>query len=339
MPRTMPISMSKTRLIALIIVSSILLSACGTAKNITRSIVGGGNNVEKAKSKKSKKTVSLNLAQRNYDEAYRQMTKGFYEDALASYNKLTVQYPFGDLTEQAKLDSIFVLHKLGRKDDAKRVAENFIEQHPTHENIDYAYYMKGVTLFPKNIGFLGRIAGSNKLRDKAGLLEAYTAFKEYMEKFPENEEADDVKKRMAFLENAVARDELRVAKYYKERKAYVAVINRSQYIVENYSQTPSARDALLLMRDTYTKMELPQLAKTTQTVIDANSASVAEVEADNEEARRNKAITRQVSGAIESLRKAAFTIPDEEDGTKRVKVKRPPIPGPKSRTNTKYYPY
>ena len=329
--------MPKTRFIALIIISSILLSACGTAKNITRSIIGGSN-TEKTKSKKA---VSLNLAQKDYDEAFRQMSKGFYEDALQSYNKLTIQYPFGDLTEQAKLDSIFVLHKLKRTDDAKRVAENFIEQHPTHENVDYAYYMKGLVLFPKNKGVFGRALGFNKLRDSAGLQEAHSAFHDFLEKFPESEQADDAKQRMVFLENAVARDELRVAEYYQAKKAYVAVINRSQYIIENYPRTASARDALLLMRDTYAKMELPQLAKTTQTVINVNSASIAEVEARKKEAIKERRLTRQVSNAISSIRKSAFsTISTDKDGNViRTKIKRKPIPGPKTRTSTIYYPY
>ena len=330
--------MPKIPFLALIIISSILLAGCGAAKNLGRSITGGG--AEKSQPKKKK--VSLNLAEERYQEAFKSMSSGRYEDALSEYNSLVVQYPFGRVTEQAKLDSLFVLHKLGRNQDAGRVADNFIAQHPTHENVDYAYYMKGVILFPKSKSIIGRRLSGSPLRDASDLLDAHTAFKDFIEKFPENEQVPDATQRMIFLEDAVAQDELRTAKFYEARKAYVAVINRSQYIVETYPRTPTARDALILMRDTYKKMGLPELVQTTQTVIDANQASFVEVETNREEAKANRRKALSLTNALESVRKAAFGTTEEEGSAKTkavAKAKAPTKNTLRSRTPTKYYPY
>jgi len=255
-----------TRFFALIIGSSFLLGGCNVAKNLNSSIFGS-DSTEKGS---QEKTISLSSAQKRYDKAYRSMSRERYEEALEEYSELIIQYPFGKITEQAKLDSLFVLHKLGQTEDAKRVANSFIEQYPTHENVDYAYYMKGIILFPKKKGMLGQTFGTSSLRNASGLLEAHAALGDFINKFPESEQAPDAKQRMIFLENAIAQDELNVAKFYVTKKAYVAVINRCQFIVEEYARTPSARDALFLMRDTYTKMGLVELAQNTQTVIDAN---------------------------------------------------------------------
>lgn len=255
-----------TRFLALVIGASFLLSGCNIAKNINNSLFDSDETNNSAE----EKTVSLNTAQKRYNEAFDSMSRSRYRQALEQYQGLIIQYPFGQITEKAKLDALFVLHQLRETNDAIKLANSFITQYPTHKNVEYAYYMKGIILFPKKKSALGRTFGSNALRNTSRLLEAYVSFEEFIDKFPRSEQAPDAKQRMVFLENAIAENEFEVAEFYSAKKAYVAVINRCQYVIENHSQTPSARDALLLMRDTYKKMGLTELVQDTQNVIDAN---------------------------------------------------------------------
>ena len=57
-----------------------------------------------------------------------------------------------------------------------------------------------------------------------------------------------------------AQYELNIAEYYMKRKAYVAVANRANYLVENYSQAPQAEEALVLMVKSNRKMGLDKAA-------------------------------------------------------------------------------
>lgn len=51
---------------------------------------------------------------------------------------------------------------------------------------------------------------------------------------------------MIYLRNMFAQRELNTAKYYYERQRYVAAIERCNYLLQNYSQATSAKEAMAL---------------------------------------------------------------------------------------------
>ena len=49
----------------------------------------------------------------------------------------------------------------------------------------------------------------------------------------------DARQRMIALNNNLAMHEVHVARYYMKRKAYVAAVNRANYVIEKYQRTPA----------------------------------------------------------------------------------------------------
>jgi outer membrane protein assembly factor BamD len=73
--------------------------------------------------------------------------------------------------------------------------------------------------------------------------------------------------RMRYLTNALAGYEVHVARYYFNRGAYIAAANRAQATLTNYPKTPANEDALIVLVNSYDKLQLPQLRDDAQRIL------------------------------------------------------------------------
>jgi len=75
---------------------------------------------------------------------------------------------------------------------------------------------------------------------------------------------------MVYLRNLLAKHEINVANYYISINAWLAAVNRAQYVVENYQLTPAVEMALGIMVEAYTKLGLLDNANNAKQVLEAN---------------------------------------------------------------------
>jgi outer membrane protein assembly factor BamD len=75
---------------------------------------------------------------------------------------------------------------------------------------------------------------------------------------------------MDTLINALAQNEIHVARYYFSRAAYIAAVNRCKYVIEHYQRTSAIEDALGIQVKAYKMMGLDQLANDTLRVLKQN---------------------------------------------------------------------
>jgi outer membrane protein assembly factor BamD len=73
---------------------------------------------------------------------------------------------------------------------------------------------------------------------------------------------------MAFIKNSLARSDVHVARFYFQRGAYVAAINRAQTTVQEYRDVPAVEEALFIMVQSYDKLGLVQLRDDTKRVLE-----------------------------------------------------------------------
>ena len=71
--------------------------------------------------------------------------------------------------------------------------------------------------------------------------ESFAAFKELVAKFPDSRYAPDATDRMLYLTNSLALYEVKVARYYYNRGAYVAAVNRAQAALVDVSADAGQR--------------------------------------------------------------------------------------------------
>ena len=217
--------------------------------------------------------------QKLFTEAKSAMAGGAWDKAIDYYEKLESRYPYGKYAHQAQLDIAYAYYRNGEHDSARASADRFIKFHPNHPAEAYAHYLKGLSNFNRSINFLTRfIPSDSSQRDPGGALQSYQDFATVLEKFPDSEYTEDSRKRMLYLRNNLARYEIHVAKFYMKRGAFVAAANRANYVIENYQRTPAVADALKIMSQAYTKLDMPELAKDAERVLAMNTDSGAIVD-------------------------------------------------------------
>jgi outer membrane protein assembly factor BamD len=196
-----------------------------------------------------------------YRTAQRSMRTGNYDQAIQHLERLEAQYPFGRYAEQAQLELVYARYQGYNHDAARAAADRFIRLHPSHKNVDYAYYLKGLASFNKNSSMMDRLFTADlSKRDMTGSREAYLDFAILLERFPNSQYAPDARQRMIYLRNLLAESELVVADYYLRRGAYIAAANRARYVIENYSQSVVVPEALLVLVEANWKLGLPHAA-------------------------------------------------------------------------------
>ena len=210
-------------------------------------------------------------AEKLYREAKDELTSGNYKKAIEYYTKLEARYPYGRLAQQAQLEVGYAYFKDKDPIAALAAADRFIKLHPNHPNVDYAYYLKGLVNFNEDLGLLGGISGQDMTeRDPKAARESFEAFKELVTRFPESKYSADALLRMRYLVNAMARNEVRTAEYYLRRKAYVAAVNRAQFVLTNYQQSPALEQALIVQVKAYDAMLMPELRDDTERLLKLN---------------------------------------------------------------------
>ncbi len=197
-----------------------------------------------------------------YDKALSNISASNYKQAVQKLENLDSRFPFGVYAEQAQLSLIYAYYKNRDSASAIAQADRFIRQHPKHAFVDYAYYMKGLVNFSAEIGFFQE-AFSAKLeeRDAATARQSFRDFSELVKRYPASSYAKDAQRRMIYLRNRLAQYEIHVARYYMERKAYLAAANRAKYVIEHFPKSSANADALAIMVSAYDILGLKTLAE------------------------------------------------------------------------------
>jgi outer membrane protein assembly factor BamD len=206
-----------------------------------------------------------------YSEAASELDGGNYERAIEYYEKLEARYPFGRYAMQAQLDVAYAYYKAEEPEAALAAADRFIKLYPQNPYVDYAYYLKGIINYNRSVGFLDRyIPTDPSQRDPGSALDAFQDFAELVRRFPDSRYAPDARQRMLYLRNNLAKHEVNVARYYVKRGAYLAAIERCNYVIEHFQRTSAVESALEVMIDAYKRLGEDELAADAQRVLKLN---------------------------------------------------------------------
>lgn len=239
-----------------------------------------------------------------YNKAHGLMISKDFSGAVEQFELLQSRYPFGRYAQQGLLDLTYAYYKQSNTDQALDTVNRFIQLNPQHPSIDYAYYMKGLTTFDKGknlIHYVIKRDPSNN--DPTSLHESFDVFKLLIEKYPDSEYADDAKLRMIYIRNELAEYELKVARFYMKRGAYVASVNRAKYIMENYQGAEVMPEAVYILEQAYLALGIEDLADATHRVYAQNYQTGKNGLIDEKFAQENTSCAESLWGkALEKLR-------------------------------------
>ncbi|MCZ2406794.1 MAG: outer membrane protein assembly factor BamD [Burkholderiales bacterium 68-12] len=208
---------------------------------------------------------------RIYSEARDELNSGGYDAAVPLLEKLEGRAAGTPLAQQAQLDKAYAQYKGGEKAQALATLERFMKLHPTSPAIDYALYLKGLVNFNDNLGLFSWVSRQDlSERDQKAAKDSFEAFRELVSRFPESRYAQDARQRMTYIVNSLAQYEVHVARYYFQRGAYVAAINRAQLALSDYDAVPAQEEALYILVQSYDALGLVQLRDDARRVLEKN---------------------------------------------------------------------
>ena len=210
-------------------------------------------------------------ADKLYRDAKEELESGGYERAIKGLERVEGLAAGTLLAQQAQLDLAYAYWKSGERAQASTTIERFIKLNPSSPALDYAMYLRGVVNFNDNLGLFGGFAGQDIAeRDQRASRDAYLAFKQLVDQFPDSSYTPDARLRMDYIVSSLAAYEVHVARYYFRRGAYVASANRAKQAIAEFEQSRSTEEALFILSQSYAKLELDTLRDATDRVLRQN---------------------------------------------------------------------
>ena len=219
-----------------------------------------------------------------YDQAQRRMASNNFFGAIESLEAIETMYPFGKYAEQAQVELIYANFMNSDSVASHAAAEKFIRLYPRHPNIDYAYFMKGLSSYTRDESLMVRITETDlSNRDISGAKKSFSELTEFLTRFPDSQYASYAKQRNIYLRNMIARNELAAADYYQSIDAHVAAVRRAKYVIENIPNSSENFRALKLLEKSYKALGSEALRGAILNIITLNYSDKDIIQSNNSE--------------------------------------------------------
>jgi len=184
-----------------------------------------------------------------------------YAQAVELFDTVERDHPYSTWATNARLMSGYAEYSRNRYTEALGQLDRFIQLHPAHRDIAYAYYLRSLCYYEQ-------IADAQ--RDQQGTQTAMGALQEVVNRFPNSSYARDARLKIDLARDHLAGKEMNIGRFYQQRKLYAAAIGRFRTVVENYQTTNHTPEALHRLTEIYLALGLTEEARKTASVLGHN---------------------------------------------------------------------
>jgi outer membrane protein assembly factor BamD len=184
-----------------------------------------------------------------------------FASADDQFNLVQQNYPYSSWAVNAQLMSGYSLYLQNKYTDAIGTLDRFIQLHPAHRDIAYAYYLRALCYYEQ-------IADIQ--RDQKGTEQAMATLREVVARFPDTSYARDAKLKVDLCFDHLAGKEMEIGRYYQKQHLYEAAIGRFQRVVDDYQTTNHVPEALHRLTEIYLALGLKDQARKTAAVLGYN---------------------------------------------------------------------
>ena len=97
-----------------------------------------------------------------FQKAHQNLDKGDYAKALELLEAMDSRYPFGPYSSQVQLDLIYAYYKNDDTAQALANIDRFLRLNPTHPDVDYVYYMRGLSNMQSDYNLFQSLVGVDR---------------------------------------------------------------------------------------------------------------------------------------------------------------------------------
>jgi len=184
-----------------------------------------------------------------------------YDAANDQFNLVEQNYPYSSWAVNAQLMQGYAQYLQNHYTDAIGTLDRFIQLHPAHRDIAYAYYLRSLCYYEQ-------IADIQ--RDQRGTELAMNALQEVVNRFPDSAYARDARLKVDLCRDHLAGKEMDVGRWYERQHLYEAAIGRFQRVVDDFQTTNHVPEALHRLTEIYLILGLRDQARKTASVLGYN---------------------------------------------------------------------
>src|SRR6266850_2484116 len=196
-----------------------------------------------------------------YNKAMDALVDERYSEAAKTFEEVESQHPYSVWATKGQLMAAYALYEAGSYGEAIIAADRFIQLHPGHRDVAYAYYLKAICYYMQIVD-VGRDQRTTEL--------ALKALDDVVRRFPESKYARDAKLKLDFTRDHLAGKEMEIGRYYLNRQEYLAAMNRFKRVIENFQTTTHVPEALERLVECDLALGLTKEAKENAAVLGYN---------------------------------------------------------------------
>src|SRR5438034_1696459 len=170
-----------------------------------------------------------------YNKAMDEMVEERYATAAKTFDEVESQHPYSVWATKSQIMAAYAQYEAGNYGEAIISADRFIQLHPGHRDIAYAYYLKAISYYVQ-ITDVGR--------DQKMTEQALKSLDDVVRRFPDSKYARDAKLKLDFTRDHLAGKEMEIGRNYLKRDQYLAAMNRFKRVIDNYQTTTHVPEAL-----------------------------------------------------------------------------------------------
>jgi outer membrane protein assembly factor BamD len=184
-----------------------------------------------------------------------------YQQAKELFDAVEREHPYSTWATQASLMSAYSDYMRNKYTDAIGGLNRFIQLHPGHRDIAYAYYLRALCYYEQIV---------DSERDQRGTELALAQLQEVVNRFPDSAYARDASLKIDLARDHLAGREMTIGRFYQSRNLPQAAIGRFRRVIEEYQTTNHVPEALHRLTEIYLSLGLTDEARKTASVLGHN---------------------------------------------------------------------
>lgn len=196
-----------------------------------------------------------------FSSAQKKFADRDFTAAAKEFEEVDRQHPYAAIATDASLNAAFSYYNALKYSDAIAALDNFIELHPNHPQIAYAFYLRALCYYEQIVDIT---------RDQTATAAALDGLSDVVRRFPNTPYARDAQFKIDLTRDHLAGKEMMIGRYYLQRGLYQAAAQRFQNVVKDYQTTNQAPEALHRLVEVYVALGIREEAEKYAAVLGYN---------------------------------------------------------------------
>lgn len=164
-----------------------------------------------------------------FEEGNENIKRKLWADADNAFAQLRAKFPYSKYAVLSELKQADIKFKSERYTEAIDAYDLFIQSHPLHERVGYAYFMQASAHYEEIASDFFLFPPAYE-KDDTEVKKAIQGFKDYLSRYPQAEFSNDAQKRLQECKQRLIAHDLYVARFYAQRKKYQGALYRYEAI-------------------------------------------------------------------------------------------------------------